>query len=265
VYGTLLAVPTGEITFEDERDFVMDAALGKTLHEFKFWGSMTRKPGDPAVQLKEIYRKSLAAVRIMGGGEIPAEKVWEDIVKKLQQKEYTYDVALYGSVSELVQKIAYFFHASLQGCGAYPQAARALRSVVDAGKIQGVLADGQCFTFAQLSKCLAEEDPTISLASLLMPDLRILSHEKRVKKPNAALFQAALQALNKRGIAASEVLHVGSSLTRDLAPAKKLGMKVALYAGDRNSLAATAEQLKMPEYRPDALLTELGQIADLLG
>jgi FMN phosphatase YigB (HAD superfamily) len=61
------------------------------------------------------------------------------------------------------------------------------------------------------------------------------------------------------------VLHVGSSLPRDLAPAKKLGMRTVLFAGDRASLVASAEQLKDSQYRPDALIVELPQIAQIIG
>jgi hypothetical protein len=51
----------------------------------------------------------------------------------------------------------------------------------------------------------------------------------------------------------------------DLVPAKRLGMRTALFAGDRESLQASKEQLKDPAMRPDALLTELPQIAELVG
>ena len=38
-------------------------------------------------------------------------------------------------------------------------------------------------------------------------------------------------------------------------PAKRLGMKTALFAGDKASLQATPEQFKEPASRPDVLLT----------
>ena len=40
------------------------------------------------------------------------------------------------------------------------------------------------------------------------------------------------------------MLHIGARLATDLAPAKKLGMRTALFAGDKESLQATSEQLK---------------------
>jgi hypothetical protein len=42
-------------------------------------------------------------------------------------------------------------------------------------------------------------------------------------------------------------------------------MKTALFAGDRASLVASGDQMKDPKLRPDALLTDLSQVADLIG
>src|SRR5262245_14086328 len=56
VYGTLLSIPpSGELLFEHPNEFVMDSALDKTIAEFKMWGSMSRKPGQPSEYMKKIY------------------------------------------------------------------------------------------------------------------------------------------------------------------------------------------------------------------
>ena len=68
----------------------------------------------------------------------------------------------------------------------------------------------------------------------------------------------------EREIEPNEILHIGSRLTQDIAPAKRLGMRTALFAGDKASLGATPEQLKDPKSRPDVLLTELSQILDVV-
>jgi FMN phosphatase YigB (HAD superfamily) len=264
VYGTLLAIPTGELRFEAQIEFATDAAFDKTVQEFKMWNSMSRKPGAPGAYMKELFKKAYEMVRLTGGGEVRAELIWDDILKKLMTKEYTYDASQYGPPAEYVKKIAYFYHASIQGTGCYPGAADALRLVSDAGLKQGLLADGQCFTPAQLLKGLREQDPHFDLGMHLPADLRVLSAEKGAKKPSEDLFRAGLAAVRAKGVVAAEVLHVGSSLTRDIGPAKKLGMKTALFAGDKNSLQATADQLNDPHLRPDVLLTELPQIAEVI-
>ena len=94
--------------------------------------------------------------------------------------------------------------------------------------------------------------------------LRVLSSDCKARKPSHTIFQAAITALAARGISPAETLHVGSNLLRDIAPAKKLGMKTALFAGDKASLAATGDQLKDPAFRPDVLVTELIQLLDVI-
>jgi hypothetical protein len=268
-YGTLLAVPGGELQFEHPTEFVMDAALDKVIKEFKMWQSMSRKPGEPAAYLKELYTKALTTLRMTGGGgekfpEVASERVWDDLVKKLQQKEYAFDVGTYGAQNEFVRKVAYFFHASIQGYGAYPHAAAAVRTVTDAGKFNGLLADGQCFTPAQIHTAFRDQDSDFDVNAYFPPGLRVLSAEKKAKKPSDTLFKAAVDALKAKGIAPHEAVHVGSNLTRDVGPAKRHGFRTALFAGDKHSLVASTEQLKDPATRPDVMLTELTQIADVI-
>jgi FMN phosphatase YigB (HAD superfamily) len=270
VYGTLLAIPGGELWFEHPTEFVMDVALDKTVQEFKMWGSMSRKPGQPSEYLGQMYTKTLAEHRTIPGGgerypEVLSEKVWESLIKKLLQKDYRFDAGFFGALNEFSQKVAYFFHASLQGTTCYDGAASALRKIKNAGLEQGLLADGQCFTAVQLQRGLSRQDAELKLVDVIEPDLRILSCDVRGRKPSERLFKQALGVLGQRGISPGQVLHVGSRMQQDLIPARRVGMRTALFAGDRVSLQATPEQLKDHATRPDALLTELSQISEVIG
>jgi FMN phosphatase YigB (HAD superfamily) len=269
VYGTLLVISDGELEFEVDNDFLMNVALDKTIHEFKMWGSMSRKPGQPAEYMREIYKKALDEQRLAPAPDKPAEvlveKVWEGIIKKLFQKEYQFDASLYGTLGEYAKKVAYFFHASLQGTGAYPNADAAVKGLAERGITQGLLADGQCFTSTQLNRGLSRQDAATRLDVVVPAANRVLSFQHRARKPSDLVFHAAIEAMGAHGIDPHEILHVGSSLPRDIGPAKKWGMRTALFAGDKASLVATAEQLKDPRYRPDAMLTDLGQVAELIG
>jgi HAD-hyrolase-like len=270
VHGTLLAIPFGELVFEHPQAFVMSMALEKTIAEFKMWGSMSRKPGAPSEYMLHLYKTELDAQRLAPSPgekypEIQAFKVWEGLIKKLFQKDYQFDASFYGSLNEFARKVAYFFHASLQGTACYAGAADALKTVAGAGLVQGLCGDGQAFTPVQLQRGLTAQDAGMRLDALIPPDLQVLSHEVKGKKPSERLFAHALEQLEKHDIGPAEVLHVGSRIEKDLAPAKKLGLRTALFAGDRTSLAATPDQLKDPATRPDVLLTDLGQITDVIG
>jgi hypothetical protein len=269
VYGTLLAIPFGELVFEHPQPFVMTAALEKTIEQFKMWGSMSRKPGQPSEYMQHLYTTQLDEQRLAPSRgekhpELVADRVWEGLIKKLFQKDYKFDAGFYGSLNEFSRKVAYFFHASLQGTACYRGAASALQAVADAGLVQGLCADGQCFTPVQLQRGLDGQDGG-RLETLIPPDLQILSHEAKGKKPSERLFERALERLEKLDIGPGEVLHVGSRIDKDLTPAKQLGMKTALFAGDRTSLSASPKQLKDAATRPDVLLTDLDQISDVIG
>src|SRR6516165_4025849 len=114
VYGTLLAIPGGELWFEHPDSFVMETALSKTIQEFKMWGFMTRKPGQPADYLKQVYH-DLVVMQNMGPSagdkhpELQADLVWETFIKRLLQKGYTFNASFYGSLNEFSRKVAYFF------------------------------------------------------------------------------------------------------------------------------------------------------------
>jgi FMN phosphatase YigB (HAD superfamily) len=270
VYGTLLAIPLGELVFEHPQAFIMSIALEKTIQEFKMWGSMSRKPGQPSDYMQSMYSQILTEHRSAPGGgerypEPVAERIWETILKCLMQKDYKFDAGLFGSLNELSRKVAYFFHASLQGTACYDGAAKAMRHVVDSGLKQGLLADGQCFTRIQLQRGLAAQSQETRLGDLLSEGLVVLSCDLRGRKPSERLFRQAVSALAEQGLSPGEVLHVGSSLQRDLVPAKRLGMHTALFAGDKTSLQADAEQIKLPALRPDVLLTDLEQVLEVVG
>jgi FMN phosphatase YigB (HAD superfamily) len=270
VYGTLLSLAGGVLYFEHPQKFVMELALDKTLQEFKMWGSMSRKPGQPADYLGKIYADVLMANKIPAVPgekypEIAADRVWEAIVKKLLQKEYSFDAGFFGSLNEFSRKLSYFFHVSLQGTQGYAGLSEALTHVARSHLMQGLLADAQCFTTVQLQRALSRQDKSARLSDLVDPALHTLSFEQRCRKPSERLFRNMMALLAARGITSDQVLHVGASVPLDVVPAKRLGMKTALFAGDKGSLQASADQLKEPPTRPDVLLTELTQIADVVG
>jgi FMN phosphatase YigB (HAD superfamily) len=269
VYGTLLSITGGELLFEHPQKLVTDVALDKTISEFKMWASMSRKPGQPAEYMKVIFDKVRLDLQALGGRErypeMLSDRIWEEIIKKLMQKEYTFNAAFFGSLNEFSRKVAYFYHASLQGVAAQPNALQAMRFAADCRLSQGLLGDGQCFTAAQLSRALRIHDPSATFDEWVPASHRFLSADVKAKKPSETLFRHALAGLATKGIQPGEILHIGTRLTRDIAPAKKHGMKAGLYVGDKASLDAKAELLKDPAHRPDVLLTDLAQVEQLFG
>jgi FMN phosphatase YigB (HAD superfamily) len=269
IYGTLLAISGGELYFQHPEKMVMDVALDKTVQEFRMWGSMTRKPGQPSEYMGEIYDKLLANLRLAPSvgekfPEILCERIWEGVFAKLAQKNYTYDEKFYGTVAEYCRKIAYFFHASLQGTAGHPGVADAMEFIHAGGLKQGLLADGQCFTVLQLQRALEQQRSETPFYQLLDSELCMLSFEHKARKPSEKLFRLLLQAAMDRGIAPPQILHIGTRIVQDLAPAKRFGMRTCLYAGNKEGLQATREQVKDPATRPDVLITDFDQLREVI-
>src|SRR5438445_4631378 len=144
----------------------------------------------------QLYQKALTDLRLVPSPgekypEIAVERIWEDIIKKLLKKEYKFDAGFFGSLNEFSRKVAYFFHASLQGTGCYPGAVDALRLVKDKGIAQGLISDAQIFSVLQLERGLARQDPEAKLDDLVHPELRCLSFEERARKPSERLYRHA--------------------------------------------------------------------------
>jgi FMN phosphatase YigB (HAD superfamily) len=269
VYGTLLAIQGGEICFEHPSEFMMDTALDKTIQEFKMWPAMSRKPGQPSDQLRQVYANLLLEQKMQPTGgerhpEVLSERLWAAFIKRLMQNDYVFDSGFYGALNEFSRKIAYFFHASIQGTRAYPQAASTLMAVINRGFVQGLLTNSQCFTLVQLERALEEQNPAARLDDLMDAEIRALSNEARSRKPSERLFRHGIQALAKRGISPEETIHVGSRVSLDVVPARRLGMKTALFIGDAETLKAAKEELKSSNQRPDVMLTELEQLLEVL-
>ncbi len=271
VYGTLLRIADGDLLFEVPEELRMQIALEKVDAEFKMWNSMYRKPVAPWKYLHEqlgkfLERQRMASTKQKGDvPEVKCSQAWRQILDQLQEKDYEYDAEFYGDLDELSEKVAYFYHRSLQGLEAAPQALAALETVARGDFQQALLADAQPFTLVQLLRCLKAQGPLPPLGELFNTSLFVLSYQQEVRKPSKFLYQTFIDRCREEGIEPNQILYVSSRLSNDLAVAKSLGMRTALYAGDKLSMEATKEEVADQKLRPDRLLTELSQIGELLG
>jgi FMN phosphatase YigB (HAD superfamily) len=270
IYGTLLRISDGELLHDHPQELRMQVAMDKTVREFNMWNSMTRRPGEPWRQMYEQYATLVEHRRLSGSGrkgdvtEVDSQAVWRTVVERLQVKDYRYDTSIYGDEDDLAEKIAYFFHSSLQGTEGSPGAARTLLAVREAGLKQTLLGNAQCFTLVQLLRGLEAQSTLPPPEDLFASDCLTLSYRDGVRSPSSSLYQNGAIRLRNAGFAPHEVLHVGCRLGDDLAFAKAVGMRTALYAADRIALRATKEEIADPLFRPDRLLTDLSQLRDVL-
>ncbi|MEY2725497.1 MAG: hypothetical protein RLZZ458_1364 [Planctomycetota bacterium] len=269
VYGTLLRISEGRFTLLPTEEIRLQIALDKTIHEFNMWNHMYRKPGPPWQSMIGVYRSTIERLQMRASArgdftEVNLVDVWLALTEKLFEKNYIIDEEQYGDVGEFAEKVAYFFHSSLQGLEARPGSAAALADVSGRGLLQGLLADAQPFTFVQFLREVAADGPLPPLYELFTPSTLLFSTAFGIRKPSRGLFQKAVDQLRGEGIRSEEILHISCRLMTDLVPAKAVGMKTALLVTERSGLELSMDVLKAPETRPDRLLTDLSQISSVI-
>jgi putative hydrolase of the HAD superfamily len=79
-------------------------------------------------------------------------------------------------------------------------------------------------------------------------------------KPSTFMFQRVKAVLLGMGIPAASVLYVGNDMQNDILPAVSVGLKTALFAGDRRSLRLRKTDDRCKELRPDLIVTDLRQL-----
>lgn len=270
VYGTLLTIQDGELLHLHPDNVRNQVALEKTIEEFNMWFSMSRKPGQPWEYMLQQYRGVLDRMRMAGTkrkGDYPhvnASILWQTLIARLQQNEYDWDRGTFGDEESYADKVAYFFHANLQGVKAAPRAADTLLRLSQTGVRLGLLAETQPFTMAQLIKQLDIRGRLGSGDTLFSSALLTESHRSGIRKPSPTLYAIAIRRAEKVGLQPHQVLHVGHDLGTDLRLAREFGFCTALYVGDRSSCRVSAKQLNDPDLKPDRLLTSLDQVAEIV-
>lgn len=270
VYGTLLHISDGCLLFDHEQQLRMQIALDKTIKEFNMWNSMSRKPGAPWEYMLSQYRNFLQDQQFSGKvakgekPEINSSEIWKQLIIRLQKNEYIFDESFYGSLDEFSVKVAYFFHSSLQGIKAMPEALVALRQLAAQGKKAALFADAQPFTLVQVLRGLTSQGTLPPLSDLFIQDCFCLSYLEGVRKPSISLYEKLIYRFEQIDISPQEILHIGTRIHDDLAMAKRFGMKTVLFAGDSLSMQASKAEVRNPDLKPDRLITNLNQLTEIL-
>lgn len=90
------------------------------------------------------------------------------------------------------------------------------------------------------------------------------SYEHGQAKPGEFLYMRTLQTLASAGIQPHEVLYVGNDMLNDITPARQVGFRTALFAGDRRSLRLRNDDPRVRGVDPDLTVTSLEQVAAML-
>lgn len=136
------------------------------------------------------------------------------------------------------------------GAAPIPEAYASVRFFADAGKTVGLISD----IWPPYYRAFATVCPEI----VKLAEIKHLSFQQGVKKPDANFFLSAVRALK---CDSERVLMVGDTYDNDIAPAIRLGMKTAwILSRPEREVPALAGVIQGRLAKPDLTLASIGEL-----
>ncbi len=270
VYGTLLALSAVDLEDFLTKKETMRGTFRLTAREF---GLERYLDGDPAQKLMELYFREIERThrrkqsRGVFSPEVNIERTWLKILKKLETKGYKPRISRGETELDLALRVAYFFDDVYQTKVLYPGARQTLEGVKGLGLRQGIISNAQFYTPIAINMLLRRAGSRAAEPMRDLFDRRLVffSYRLGVSKPNPLAFERARDRLRRMGIEPARVLYVGNDVLNDMVPARRVGFKCVLFAGDRESLTMREDRPECAGFEPDGVIESLPQLLKIVG
>jgi len=142
-----------------------------------------------------------------------------------------------------------------------PGLAALLTDLHQRGLVLSIISNAQFYTPLLFEAFLGQDIDALGFC----PDCHVWSYQELEGKPSQRLYQLAAERLQAHHrLTPGQCLYVGNDMRNDIWPAQALGFRTALFAGDRLSLRRRRDHPACSKLQPDAEITELGQVCQLL-
>ena len=250
VYGTLLISEAGDINFADSRE--SDDVIHRALTKVGISTTMSVQ------DLNALYFQTLSkhqdARRIQGiqYPEVDIRSVWYDLVKHISGVEPS---------REDTEQLATWFEIETNPTDQMPGALELLEQLAESAIHTGLISNAQFYTPITLEILLGK-----TLEQLEIPSyLTAYSYEFLEGKPGKLMFSSCASFLFKQeGIQPHEILFVGNDCLKDCYPAKSVGFRTALFAGDARSYRPRLDDPRCKNLKPDLVVTDLLQLLECI-
>jgi putative hydrolase of the HAD superfamily len=160
---------------------------------------------------------------------------------------------------EVLRRLALEYELRTNPVWPMPDLAAVLAELAGRGLVLGIVSNAQFYTPLMLETFLGQPLETAGFDL----DCCAWSYRHGVAKPSTSVYAPALQRLReRRDIAPAQVLYIGNDMRNDVRPARALGCRTALFAGDARSLRLREGDPGMEQVRPDRIVTALTQLVE---
>jgi putative hydrolase of the HAD superfamily len=256
VYGTLFVSASGDIGVGSTEARAL--ALGGSLNELGIPAD-SKTARRAAAALVEAVAQAHAHLKKQGREypEVDIREICLQVLGNLQEEGLISNEPDRG----LCEPLAVEYECRINPTWPMPGVAETLGHLRRRKIALGIVSNAQFFTPLLFPAYLDQSLQTLGFD----PALCVWSYVHLEAKPSAELFRTPLQVLSRRAIAPARTLYVGNDRINDIWPAARMGLKTALFAGDRRSFRPRTEESRGREEREDILLTELPQLLEVLG
>ncbi|MDF1754191.1 MAG: HAD family hydrolase [Verrucomicrobiales bacterium] len=242
IYGTMLVSGAGDIGV-DASNARMLGAMKETLESF---GS-TVPPENALAEyfdlIDELHRKSDHEYP-----EIEIRTVWTALLER------------HGLSPDLASEACVIFECAANPVWPMPELEESLSAIKSSGKRLGIISNAQFYTPLLFPALFGKELPELGFDR----EAVIYSYQVGEGKPSRNLYQSMKEILNTKSISPAETLYIGNDMLKDIYPARAEGFNTVLFAGDQRSLRWHHGDDRLIGISPDAIITELNQIQQLI-
>ena len=155
-----------------------------------------------------------------------------------------------------LERLAVEYEARANPVWPMPGLTACLRSLRKNRLLLGIISNGQFYTQELFPALLGQRAEFWGFDS----ELQYYSYQHGRAKPAPELYEMAARALRRRGVKPAGVLYAGNDMLNDIRPARAVGFRTALFAGDARSLRLRQGDPQLDGISPDVVLTALAQL-----
>lgn len=255
-YGTLFISGVGDIGIDDGH--ANAELLLKTLENsgIKILDSSAGTKGFKIYN--EVVEKQIQSLK-KEGKEYPEpdiRTVWNDVLDEMQNKE----LITYSNKDSLAEVVSVEFEARMNPVWPMEDTIDTLTYFKEKGLTQGIISNSQFYTPIVLEALTGHSLHELGFEK----DLLHWSFEENLKKPGLQFYKDFIDKLDAFDdtLSPSNVLYVGNDMLKDVYPAHHLGMKTALFAGDKRSLKWRKDDDRCRDILPELVITTLSQLKE---
>ncbi|MCF7849979.1 MAG: HAD family hydrolase [Kiritimatiellales bacterium] len=258
IYGTLFISGSGDVG--TAMAFDSAEALTQALVVTGFAGEVEQA----GLIGKELLKKEILAWHEAGHKagtdypEVEISKVWKKIVDGFLNAGLLKKKAV---EIEQIRHLAVAYECRVNPVFPMPHALETINAVKEKGCVPGIVSNAQFYTPLLFPAFFGKTLEELGFD----PACCIWSYKELKAKPSKALFpKVGKHLFETYSIKPEETVYVGNDMLNDILCARQAGCQTVLFAGDKRSLRLREDDPRCTDIEPDAIITSLDQLPELL-